>query len=528
MMMARKLFVILSIILSLATIALAQFWPNVYWLFVIILPLISLGLYDMVQRKHTILRLYPVIGHIRYLFESIRPEIQQYFVESDTNGQPVSREFRALVYQRAKGQRDTRPFGTVFDVYRNGYEWTNHSLAPKPVPDHHPRIRFGGSDCSQPYEASPLNISAMSFGALSQHAIMALNKGAKAGGFAHNTGEGGISPYHLKYGGDLIWQIGTGYFGCRNSSGGFDEALFADKASLDVVKMIEIKLSQGAKPGHGGILPAVKLTQEIADIRHVPMGHDVISPAAHSAFSTPLELLQFVAKLRQLSGGKPIGFKLCIGRKVEFLAICKAMLETGITPDFITVDGAEGGTGAAPIELTNSVGTPLRDGLIFVHNALIGTGLREQICIIAAGKVLSAFHMMRLMALGADTVNAARAMMFALGCIQSRHCNEDTCPTGIATQNPSRYKALDVDGKAVRVENYHTSMKDNLMELIAAAGLNQLNELRPWHINRRVNGTETKHYGELYPCITDQCLLSELAFPEDWRNDWEQALAANW
>lgn len=528
MMMARKLFVTLSIILSLATIALAQFWISAYWLFVIILPLTSLGLYDMLQRKHTILRLYPVIGHFRYLFESIRPEIQQYFVESDTNGQPVSREFRALVYQRAKGQRDTRPFGTVFDVYRNGYEWVNHSLAPKPVQDHHPRIRFGGSDCSQPYEASPLNISAMSFGSLSQNAIMALNKGAKAGDFAHNTGEGGISPYHLKFGGDLIWQIGTGYFGCRNSSGGFDADLFAEKASQDVVKMIEIKLSQGAKPGHGGILPAVKLTQEIAEIRHVPMGHDVISPPAHTAFSTPLELLQFVARLRQLSGGKPVGFKLCIGRKTEFLAICKAMLETGITPDFITVDGAEGGTGAAPIELTNSVGTPLRDGLIFVHNALIGSGLREQVRIIAAGKVLSAFHMLRLMALGADTVNAARAMMFALGCIQSRHCNEDTCPTGVATQNPARYKALDVDDKATRVENYHASMIENLMELIAAAGLTRLDELQPWHVNRRVQGTQTSHYAELYPCITHQCLLSEIAFPADWRTDWEQANATHW
>jgi len=512
-MMARRLFAILSIMVSLVTILLAKFWPNAYWLLVIVLPLIGLGVYDMVQRSHTILRLYPVIGHLRFLFESIRPEIQQYFVESDTNGQPVSREFRDLVYQRAKGQRDTRPFGTQFDVYRNGYEWLNHSLAPKPVHDRNPRIRFGCSDCSQPYDASPLNISAMSFGALSQHAIMALNKGAKIGGFAHNTGEGGISPYHLKYGGDLIWQIGTGYFGCRNSSGDFDETLFAENAARDVVKMIEIKLSQGAKPGHGGILPAVKLTQEIADIRHVPMGHDVVSPPAHTAFSSPLGLLKFVAKLRELSAGKPVGFKLCIGRKTEFLAICKAMLETGITPDFITVDGAEGGTGAAPIELTNSVGTPLRDGLIFAHNALIGTGLREQIRIIASGKAISAFHVLRLIALGTDTVNAARAMMFALGCIQSRQCNEDTCPTGIATQNPARYKALDVDDKAARVANYHASMIENLMMLVAAAGLNRLDELRPWHINRRVNGTETKHYAEIYPCITNQCLLADTEMP---------------
>jgi len=525
-MISRKLFVILSITISFAIFLLAQFWRDAFWLFVIILPLIGLGFYDIVQRKHTILRLYPVIGHLRYLFESVRPEIQQYFVESDTNGTPVSREFRALVYQRAKGQRDTRPFGTQFDVYRNGYEWVNHSLAPKAVQNKNPRISFGSSECT--YNASPLNISAMSFGALSKNAIMALNKGAKIGGFAHNTGEGGISPYHLKFGGDLIWQIGTGYFGCRSVSGDFDEALFTETARQDVVKMIEIKLSQGAKPGHGGILPAVKLTQEIADIRHVPMGHDVVSPPAHTAFSSPVGLLKFVAKLRELSGGKPVGFKLCIGRKSEFLAICKAMLETNITPDFITVDGAEGGTGAAPIELTNSVGTPLRDGLVFVHSALIGIGLREQIRIIASGKAISAFHVLRLLALGADTVNAARAMMFALGCIQSLHCNQDRCPTGIATQNPLRYKALNVDIKSVRVANYHTAMVENLMELVAAAGLNSLDELRPWHINRRVHGTETKHYGELYPSIANQCLLSTTEIPENWRNGWNQATSGSW
>lgn len=525
---ARKIFVVLSLVVSIFILGLGTIWPNSYLLFIFILPVIGIGIYDLVQRKHTILRIYPVVGHLRFLFESIRPEIQQYFVESDINGQPVSREFRALVYQRAKGQRDTRPFGTVFDVYRNGYEWLNHSLAPKPVLDRDPRIRFGCSDCSQPYDASPLNISAMSFGALSQNAIMALNKGAKIGNFAHNTGEGGISPYHLKHGGDLIWQIGTGYFSCRSCDGDFDGALFTENASQDVVKMIEIKLSQGAKPGHGGILPAIKLTQEIADIRHVPMGHDVVSPPAHTAFSSPLGLLEFVARLRELSGGKPIGFKLCIGRKTEFLAICKAMLETGITPDFITVDGGEGGTGAAPIELTNSVGTPLRDGLTFVHNALIGTGLRDQIRIIASGKALSAFHMVRLMALGADTVNAARAMMFALGCIQSRHCNEDTCPTGVTTQNPARYKGLDVNDKGVRVASYHASMIENLTELVAAAGLNNLNEIRPCHINRRVNGHEIRHYADLYPGISNQCLLTDTEIPANWKDDWNQATSDNW
>ena len=527
-MMARNLFVVISVIASLATIALAMFWPIAYWLFVIIAPLVLLGLYDMIQRGHTILRLYPVIGHIRFLFESIRPEIQQYFVESDTNGQPVSREFRALVYQRAKGQRDTRPFGTIFEVYRNGYEWVDHSLAPRPVRDHDPRLRFGGPDCGRPYDASPLNISAMSFGALSRNAIMALNKGAKAGGFAHNTGEGGISPYHLEHGGDLIWQIGTGYFGCRDPEGNFDEKKFTEKARGETVKMIEIKLSQGAKPGHGGILPAVKLTREIAEIRHVPMGQDVVSPPAHTAFSTPLGLIEWVARLRQLCDGKPIGFKLCIGKKSEFMAICKAMLETGITPDFITVDGAEGGTGAAPIELTNSVGTPLRDGLNFVHHMLVGAGLRDQIRIIASGKTFSAFHMLRLMALGADTVNVARAMMFALGCIQSRHCNRDTCPTGVATQNPARYKALDVDSKAARVANYHASMIENLMELIAAAGLSGLDEVRPEHINHRVHGADIRTYAELYPSTTPGCLLSGGDIPEGWRRDWDRATASAW
>lgn len=526
--MARTLFVTISILASLGTVAWGLYWPKALWLFILILPFIALGLYDMTQRRHTILRIYPVIGHLRFLFESIRPEIQQYFVESDTDGQPISREFRDLVYQRAKGQLDTRPFGTVFDVYRNGFEWINHSLAPSVAQEPSPRIQFGGPACLQPYRASPLNISAMSFGALSKNAIMALNKGAKIDNFAHNTGEGGLSPYHLKHGGDLIWQIGTGYFGCRNSKGDFDEALFSEKAGKEVVKMIEIKLSQGAKPGHGGILPAVKLTQEIAAIRHVPMGHDVISPPAHSAFSTPQGLLEFVSRLRELSGGKPVGFKLCIGNRSEFLAICKAMIDTGITPDFITVDGAEGGTGAAPVELTNSVGTPLRQGLHFVHSSLIGSGVREQIRIIAAGKVMSAFHMLRLMALGADTINSARAMMFALGCIQSRHCNVDTCPTGIATQDPARYKALDIDDKSARVARYHAAMIENLLELVAAVGLDSLGELRPSHIQRRVSGADTRSYAELYPLLADGCLRSDSGVPENWQNDWKLAASNSW
>jgi len=492
------------------------------------MPIMAVGFYDLFQKKHTVLRLYPVVGHIRYLLEAFRPEIQQYFIETDISGTPISREFRSLVYQRAKGVRDTRPFGTVFDVYRDGYEWINHSLAPTDAHRVESKVSFGGPDCSQPYLASPLNISAMSFGALSKTAIQALNKGAKIGDFAHNTGEGGLSPHHLKHGGDLIWQIGTGYFGCRDQHGDFNELLFEEKAGLSVVKMIEIKLSQGAKPGHGGILPAVKLTEEIAKIRHVPMGEDVVSPAAHTAFSSPKGLLEFVAKLRKLSGGKPVGFKLCIGKQSEFLAICKAMLSSGITPDFITVDGSEGGTGAAPVELTNSVGMPLKDALIFVNNALIGVGVRDKIRMIAAGKSLSSFHLLRLLALGADTVNAARAMMFALGCIQSRHCNTDKCPTGIATQDPVRFNALDVEDKAQRVANYHGSIVENLHELIAAVGLRKTSELTAEHIYQRVHGTQIKTYAQLYPLVNQGDFLSDKHFPVDYKVWWEKAQIEQW
>ncbi|MCL4162604.1 UNVERIFIED_CONTAM: hypothetical protein GTU68_047837, partial [Idotea baltica] len=461
----------------------------------------------MFQTKHSIRRLYPVLGHFRYLLESVRPEIQQYFVESNTDGVPISREFRSLIYQRAKGDRDTRPFGTIFDVNRAGYEWVNHSMQPKHLTDFDPRIKFGGKGCSKPYMASPLNISAMSFGALSKNAIMALNKGAKIGGFSHNTGEGSMSPYHLEFGGDIVWQIGTGYFGCRDDEGNFNPKTFQQSARKDVVKMIEVKLSQGAKPGHGGILPAAKLTEEIAKIRHVSMGQDVVSPPAHTAFSTPTGLLKFIQSLREMSGGKPVGFKLCIGRHDEFLGICKAMLDTGITPDFITVDGGEGGTGAAPTEMTNSVGTPIRDALIFVNSALLGVDLRDDIRIIASGKMFSAFHILRAIALGADAVNSARGMMLSLGCIQSRTCNSDHCPTGIATQNPSRNKAIVVTDKAQRVANFHRQTVTNLVELVGAAGLNGIHELEPKHISRRVQGTEVKNYAQLYPSISAGCLL---------------------
>ncbi len=519
----RNTIIALSIIINV-TLA----WSQLYWWLIVTIPILLLGVYNITQKTHTLLNIYPIIGHLRFLFEGIRPEIQQYFIESNLSGRPFNREYRELVYQRSKNIRDTRPFGTQFDVYRLGYEWINHSLAPIDVKDKHPRILFGGATCKKPYLASPMNISALSYGALSKHAIMALNKGAKIGSFAHNTGEGGLSSYHLKHGGDIIWQIGTGYFGCRNSKGLFDEKLFTEQSQLDAVKMIEIKLSQGAKPGHGGILPKAKLTQEIADIRHVPMGQDVISPGSHSAFNNPKGLLEFVEKLRNLSGGKPIGFKLCLGNKAEFLAICKAMLETGITPDFITVDGAEGGTGAAPIEFTNSVGTPLRDAVIFVNSALLGIGLRENIRIIASGKIISAFHLARIMALGADTVNSARGMMLALGCIQSRRCNTDTCPTGIATQNPARYKHLNIDVKGQRVANFHNSTVSHLMELLGACGLNNLNEIDLCHINRRFNGTSIANYAQLYPKEKPLFLLSDQDLPVSWKLDWDRASAQKW
>ncbi len=527
-MTMRQYFTVSATIITLAILGLSVTSKAWLWAFVLVGPIVLLGVYDMFQTKHSIRRLYPIFGHFRYLLESVRPEIQQYFVESNTDGTPISREYRSLVYQRAKGARDTRPFGTIFDVNRSGYEWVNHSLQPKHLTDLHPRIKFGGPDCTRPYMASPLNVSAMSYGALSKNAIMALNKGAKLGGFAHNTGEGSISPYHLEHGGDLIWQIGTGYFGCRDNDGNFNPETFKVNAARDVVKMIEIKLSQGAKPGHGGILPAAKLTEEIAEIRDVPMGADVVSPSSHRAFSTPAGLLAFVQQLRELSDGKPIGFKLCIGRRDEFLGICKAMLETGITPDFITVDGGEGGTGAAPTEMTNSVGTPIRDALIFVNNALLGIGVRDKVRIIASGKMFSAFHILRAQALGADTVNSARGFMLSLGCIQARACNTDHCPTGIATQNPSRNKAIVVTDKAQRVANFHKETVANLVELLGAAGLDSVEQLEPKHINRRVLGTDVRSYAQLYPTFTTGSLLDEKSIPSEWQDDWQAASADHW
>lgn len=499
-------------------------WPSMFWILVLGVFVFFLGLYDLAQSKHAIRRNFPVAGRFRYILEKIRPEIHQYFVESNSSGRPFTREQRSLVYQRAKSVTDTLAFGTEKDIYAVGYEWMNHSLLAKHPPHDLPRVRVGGPDCKQPYDASLLNVSAMSYGSLSRNAIEALNRGANLGGFAHNTGEGGLSPYHLFGGGDLIWQIGTGYFSCRTLDGGFDENLFRENAARPEVKMIEIKLSQGAKPGHGGILPAKKVSPEIAKIRNVPVGKDVVSPPTHSAFTTPLEMCAFIGKLRELSLGKPIGIKLCIGKRREFFAICKAILQSGIAPDFITVDGGEGGTGAAPVEFSNVLGTPLTDALIFVHNALVGAGLRDRIRIIASGRVVTAFDVAHKLAIGADLCNSARAMMFALGCIQAQKCNTNDCPTGVATQHPDLVEGLVVSDKATRVANFHRNTLRAFLDLIAAAGLNHPHELRPWHILRRTNPTEAKHYGEMYSYVSPGALMGT-DLPAEYARSWEAARA---
>ncbi len=455
------------------------------------LLLVGLGIYDLRQPKRSILRNYPIIGHLRFLLEFIRPEIRQYFIEGDNDAMPFSRSQRSLVYQRAKGDADKRPFGTQLDVHANGYEWINHSVVPSKVASHDFRVWVGGTPgspnagCTQPYALSIFNISAMSFGALSANAILALNSGAKQGGFAHDTGEGSISQHHRVHGGDLIWEVASGYFGCRHDDGTFNADKFTANARDPQVKMIEIKLSQGAKPGHGGMLPGAKVTIEIATARGVPVGVDCISPASHSAFSNPIEMMQFIARLRALSGGKPTGFKLCIGHPWEWFAMVKAMLETGITPDFIVVDGGEGGTGAAPLEFTDHVGVPLQEGLRLVHNTLIGAGLRGRIKIGCAGKVISAFDIARLMALGADWCNSARGFMFALGCLQAQTCHTGHCPTGVSTQDPVRQKALVVGDKAQRVYNFHQQTLHALKEMVQAAGLQHPKDITADHIVRR-------------------------------------------
>ncbi len=472
----------------------------------VLLALVLLGIRDLRQNRHAILRNYPVIGHLRFLFEYIRPEMRQYFIEGDTEAAPFSRAQRSLVYQRAKGEPDNRPFGTQLDVTRQGYEWINHSMFPTVLPSSDFRVTIGPT-ATQPYDCSIFNISAMSFGSLSANAILALNKGAKLGGFAHDTGEGSISTYHRQHGGDLIWEIGSGYFGCRDEQGNFNEERFAENARQPQVKMIEIKLSQGAKPGHGGILPAAKVSKEIALARGVPQGVDCVSPSSHGAFKTPLEMMAFIARLRELSGGKPTGFKLCIGHPWEWFGIVKAMLATGITPDFIVVDGAEGGTGAAPVEFSDHVGAPLQEGLLLVHNTLIGVGLRERIKIGCAGKVVTAFDIARMMALGADWCNAGRGFMLALGCIQAQTCHTGNCPTGVTTQDPLRERALVVPDKAMRVYNFHRSTLLALKELVQAAGLQHPKDITAHHIVRRLTDTEVRLLANLLTQVAPGSLL---------------------
>ena len=491
--------------------------------------LVAVGVYDLRQKKRSILRNYPVIGHIRFALEAIRPEIRQYFFEADNDAQPFSRAQRSLVYQRAKAQVDKRPFGTQLDVHAEGYEWINHSVAPSALRSHDFRITIGAGR-AQPYSASVFNISAMSFGALSANAIQSLNAGAKRGGFAHDTGEGSISAHHRKHGGDLIWEIASGYFGCRHDDGTFNADKFAANACDPQVKLIEIKLSQGAKPGHGGVLPGPKVTAEIAATRGVPEGVDCVSPASHSAFSTPVEMMHFIDRLRTLSGGKPTGFKLCIGHPWEWFAMVKAMLATGITPDFIVVDGAEGGTGAAPVEFTDHVGSPLQEGLLLVHNTLRGVGLRDKVKIGAAGKVTSAFDIARLMALGADWCNSARGFMFALGCLQAQTCHTGRCPTGVATQDPQRQQSLVVEDKTTRVFNFHQQTLHALQELVQAAGIEHPNQITAHHIVRRSRDQTVRSLAQLILTqLPDRALLeSDLqALPQIYRTSWPRAAAGS-
>ncbi|MEI9955342.1 MAG: FMN-binding glutamate synthase family protein [Ferruginibacter sp.] len=526
----RKIFTITLLILIAASVALSVFISTYFWwLAGFFIAIFCLGVYDMVQTHHSVMRNFPLFGRARWLMEYLRPKLYQYFVESDTDGRPINRIDRSTIYQRAKKQTDSMPFGTQLDVYAEGYEWMTHSIAPLNFTslNHDPRITIGNKDCKQPYSASIFNVSAMSFGSLSYAAIEALNSGAKIGNFAHNTGEGGLSPYHLKHGGDIIWQIGTGYFSARTADGNFSPEAFQKNATLPQVKMIELKLSQGAKPGHGGILPAAKNTAEIAAIRLVTPNTTVYSPPYHSAFDSPKGLVQFIQQLKELSGGKPVGFKLCIGHKSEFIGICKAMIELDSYPDFITVDGGEGGTGAAPQEFSNYVGAPLMDGLAFVHNMLMGFNIKQHIKIIASGKVLSGFHLIRAMALGADACNSARAMMMALGCIQALQCNTNKCPTGVATQDKGLVKGLVIDDKKQRVANYHEDTIKTFVELLGAAGIADCNKLTRSHIYRRVFMNEVRTFEDIYPTCAVGCMTNG-NIPEKYKHDVEKASAERW
>ncbi|HEY1035476.1 MAG TPA: glutamate synthase-related protein [Pseudoxanthomonas sp.] len=520
--MQRYLAYAVTVLLTACMLVLALSWPVAWWGVALFGALAVLGTWDVLQTRSTLRRNYPVLAHFRYGLESVGPEIRQYFIEGDTAEVPFSRQQRSLVYQRAKGVMDVVPFGSQQDVYSVDYEWINHSLAPTHVDSHDFRVIIGAGS-AQPYSASVLNISAMSFGALSANAVRALNEGARRGGFYHDTGEGSISPYHREKGGDLVWEIGSGYFGCRDEEGRFSEARFVENARSPQVKMIELKLSQGAKPGHGGVLPAAKVSAEISATRGVPMGHDCVSPAKHSAFSTPVELLRFIARLRELSGGKPTGFKLAIGHPWEWFGIAKAMQETGLLPDFIVVDGAEGGTGAAPAEFIDHVGVPMHEALLLVHNTLVGLNLRDKVRLGAAGKIISAFDVARTMAMGADWCNAARGFMFALGCIQSQSCHNDRCPTGVATQDPKRWKHLDVGDKSVRVQQFHDNTLKALRDMLCAAGLDHPQQLGPEHILRRVSPIEVRSLASLYRFLEPGELLDRVPAHAVFRDFWADA-----
>lgn len=516
-----RLKFIVSSLLALAAIIIPAYlgYSFLLWGLVIVVPLVLMGVYDMLQPHHAIKRNFPLLGRMRYVMEAVRPAIQQYFIESDLNGRPFSRRHRSLIYQRAKQEKETVPFGTQVDVYDDGYEWMVHSAYPNDSEElnQDPRIKVGGADCKHPYLLSLYNVSAMSYGSLSSNAVMALNSGAKKGNFAHNTGEGGVSPYH-KQGGDLIYQIGTGYFGCRAEDGNFDPDKFVKTVSYEHVRMIELKLSQGAKPGKGGILPAIKNTKEIAAIRGVEPHQAVHSPSFHKAFKDPEGLLAFIKKLRDLSGGKPVGFKLCIGSEREFYELCKLMVETGIKPDFITIDGGEGGTGAAPVEFSDSLGMPLMDGLSFAVDTLNAFDLKKDIVVIAAGRITSAFHMVRVFAMGADAAYSARAMMMAVGCIQALECHSNKCPTGVATQDKQLGAGLHVPTKSERVYNFQKSTVKSFVQMVAAAGLSNASDFKRRHIFRRTSTGEVKRYDQIFPEMPTGCCLNVDKMPDNFRN----------
>lgn len=515
----KQRFIQFSLITPPLILLVSLFYPSFLWLLLPYLVIVAIGFYDMNQSRHSLWKNFPVLGRFRWVLEELRPPIRQYFIESDIDGVPFNRQTRGLVYRRSKKIMSTIPFGTKVDVYKAGYEWIGHSLKAinAETLEQSPRVLIGEGSCTKPYLASVLNISAMSFGALSSNAILALGNGAKIGGFALNTGEGGLSDYHLASGADLIWQVGTGYFGCRNGEGCFSAESFKQKATLPNVKMIEIKLSQGAKPGHGGILPADKNTSEIAKVRGVEVHTQVDSPPRHTAFNNYQELLLFIQQLRALSGGKPVGFKLSIGQKEEFIELCQTMHESGIRPDFITVDGGEGGTGAAPVEYTNSVGMPLREALVFVVDTLVGFGLKEDIKVIASGRIIDGMDMVKAMALGADLCASARGMMFSLGCIQALQCHKNKCPTGIATQDKSLAKALVVEDKKQRVANFHEETLKSFVEIYASAGLSHPKELNRTHIFYRIDQTDYKRYDELFIPLTKGALLKK-PYPQAYRH----------